>query len=215
MIECQNHGVHLIQIFDDEMVNKLPIIKSRILSYLGKNHKHYARKLQIVELPSSDYTKFLKSHHLQGVAGASIRLGLIDQSKKLLAVMSFSKSRYTDHEYEMIRYCSDGNVVGGASKLFSYFVKTYSPKSIVSYANRCWSNGKLYQTLGFNDETKDQLNTGVWYFNRYERIHRSNLTKKRLVDLGYSKDKTADEIIDELGYLKVYDCGNLKFVWNK
>jgi hypothetical protein len=49
-------------------------------------------------------------------------------------------------------------VVGGASKLFKYFINQYSPNSIVSYANANYSNGNLYRAIGmtyshFNDSS--------------------------------------------------------------
>ena len=48
------------------------------------------------------------------------------------------------------------NVIGGASKLLNYFIKTYKPLRIISYADRIWSEGNLYYQLGFKlvNETK-------------------------------------------------------------
>lgn len=41
-------------------------------------------------------------------------------------------------------------VIGGASKLFSYFIKNYSPSSIISYCNLSKMSGNVYEKLGFN-----------------------------------------------------------------
>lgn len=211
-IDCKNAGIHLIQIFEDEWVNNPDIIKSRLKSVLGMNEKLYARKCTIAAVKSYEYKEFLEKHHLQGYAPASIVYGL-RFNDELIAVMSFGKSRYTNDSFEMIRYCSKGNVVGGASKLFLHFVKVHGPESVVSYANRCWSNGNLYRTLGFIDVTPDQLNTGYFYVKNNKRYHRSNFTKKRLISMGYDQALSERQIMENNGYHKVYDCGNYKFLW--
>jgi len=41
-----------------------------------------------------------------------------------------------ENYYELLRFVSNTNVLGGASKLFSYFVKNYNPTNIISYADR-------------------------------------------------------------------------------
>jgi hypothetical protein len=33
--------------------------------------------------------------------------------------------------------------------------------------------------------------------------------------MGFDPKKTEREIIDELGVPKIYDCGNIRFVWQK
>ena len=125
--------------------------------------------------------------------------------------MTFGKPRYGLADYELLRYCSNGTVVGGASRLFKYFLKTYQPKSILSYADRCWSNGGLYRTLGFVDITKDIRNVGYFYYKNGKTYHRSSLTKQRLIEQGYDNGKTADQTLFEEGYLKIFNCGNFTF----
>lgn len=67
--------------------------------------------------------------------------------------MTFSKCRFDKkHEWEMLRFCSKlgYHIPGAAGKLLKYFERNYKPKSLVTYADRRWSQGKLYNTLGFN-----------------------------------------------------------------
>jgi G:T-mismatch repair DNA endonuclease (very short patch repair protein) len=208
----RDKGVRLIQIFEDEWLNKEGIIKSRLKNILGKSNIVYARKCNIVELQGVEYSEFVNKHHLQGNAAASFKFGL-KYNDELVAVMSFSKSRYTADGYELIRYCSKDTVVGGAGKLFSYFTKRYNPTKIVSYANRCWSDGRLYETLGFKNTTVDDANTGYWYIKDNKRYHRSTFTKSKLMKMGYNELLTESDIMDSAGYLKVYDAGNYRFEW--
>ena len=213
-LACREKNIHLVQIFEDEWKNKPDIVKSRLRSLLKKSSTVYARKCKITEITAAEYKDFVETHHLQGWASASFLYGLT-YGNQLVAVMSFSRSRYHTTGYELIRYCSRGNVAGGASRLFCHFVKTHAPDQVVSYANRCWSNGNLYRTLGFADQTANMENTGYWYIKDGKRYHRSTFTKKRLIGMFGQSGQTESEIMDQQGFLKIYDCGNYKFVWSK
>jgi hypothetical protein len=211
-LKCKEQGIHLIQIFDDEWYSKKDIVKSRLLSALGISKKVYARKCKVRHVTPCEYKTFVDKYHLQGYVSASVLYGLT-LNDQVVAVMSFSKARYHNTGYELIRYCSDGNIVGGASRLFSAFVNKYNPKEVISYANRCWSNGNLYKQLGFSDITSCQDNTGFWYVKDFKRYHRTTFNKKRLIKLGYDAKLTGDVIMEHAGYMRIYDCGNYKFQW--
>ena len=115
--------------------------------------------------------------------------------------------------YELTRFCNKLNtmVLGGASKLLNYFIKTYNPKEIRSYADRRWSNGDLYKTLGF---VKIRINKpNYWYINGLKRIHRFNCRKSKLGDMGYTiTNKTEKAIMESIGYLRIYDCGTIQYI---
>ena len=213
-IKSKEKGIHLIQIFEDEWITKRNIVENRLRNILGLDQKLYARKGRIEKITSKQYKAFTEAHHLRGYAHSTIKYGLIF-GDEIAAVMGFSKSRYTKSGFELVRYCSNGTVVGGAGKLFKHFIKHNDSDSIVTYADRSWSNGDLYRKLGLEDATQNQYNTGYWYIKNNIRYHRSNFTKSRLVKLGYPNDKTEFEIMESLGYLRINDCGNYKFTWKK
>lgn len=213
-LRSKNNGIHLINIFEDEWLTKKEIVKNRLRSLLGVNHKIFARKCTVKEITKSQYKIFTTKNHLQGYANAKYYYGLVlDDS--IVAVMSFGKSRYTKDGYELIRYCSSHNVTGGASKLFTYFIKTVNPDLIVSYANRCWSKGTLYEKLGFINVTKKDNNIGYWYIKDNIRYHRSTFNKKRLIRMGENSELSEFEIMKNNGFLRIYDCGNYKYIWEK
>ena len=204
-------GIRIIHVWSDEWETKRTIVANRLRSVLHKNsHRTYARKCQTVCIQHHTYKEFCEGTHLRGWAPASIKYGLMHQDQ-LVAVMSFSNSRYTKDSYELVRYCSIGNVIGGASKLFSHFVKNHEPTSVVSYADRSWNTGNLYHKLGFHlvSETKPCY----WYIDRNKRYHRSSFQKKALVAGGFDPHKTEQSIMQERGYQIVYDCGHYKFIW--
>ena len=116
-------------------------------------------------------------------------------------------------EYEMLRFCDKLNthVIDGASKLLSYFIKTYKPKSIITYVDRRYSQGNLYEQLGF--KFIENTTPNYWYYKKNEMIkqHRFKFRKDVLVKEGFDKNKTEFEIMNDRDYYRIYDSGNMKF----
>ena len=216
-ILCENKGIQLIHIWEDDWLDKKDIVKDIIQSKLGMNDKIPARKCTIKEVSSKESKEFLEKYHIQGNVNASIRIGLY-YDDSLVEIATFGKLRNILHsngqenQYELYRLCSKSGytVVGGVSKLLTYFIRKYQPKQIVSYANLDISNGNVYNSFF----KKISITSPGYYWSKDGyKYHRSNFTKHILVKNGYDKNKTEEEIMHELGYYKVYDSGNIKYVW--
>lgn len=113
----------------------------------------------------------------------------------------------------MFRFCNklNTNVIGGASRLFSYFVKNYNPIEVTSYADRSWSQGELYKKLGFEFISKTEPN--YYYVINGVRRYRFLFRKDVLIKQGYDPNKTEHEIMLERKIYRIHDSGNLKFVF--
>jgi hypothetical protein len=96
--------------------------------------------------------------------------------------MTFGKRKITGKTtFELIRFCSKLNtqIIGGANKLFKYFINNYwDGEEITTYADKRWSNGKLYEKLGFKLEHESSPN--YWYIEGGKRIHRVSFQKHKL-----------------------------------
>ena len=216
---CEKNGIKLIHIYEDDWLYKQNIIKSRILNLLGKSNKIMARKCEIKELTDNKLVReFLKINHLQGFVGSQVKIGLFHDGE-LVSLMTFGSQRKAmgqksiEDSYEMLRFCNklNTNVIGGASKLFKYFIKNYNPVEVISYADRSWSTGDLYEKLGFKFVHKTKQN--YYYVIDGIRKHRFEFRKDVLVKNGADPNKTEHEIMLEKGIFRVYDSGNLKFIW--
>jgi hypothetical protein len=214
---CNDKGIKLIHIFEDEWVYKRDIVKSRIRNILGLiENKIYARKCEIREVKTNEKTLFLNDNHIQGAVGSLVNIGLY-YNDELVSLMCFSKKRVIlknkdeDDKYELIRFCNklDTNVIGGASKLLSHFIKNYQPKEIISYADRRWSTGNLYDKLGFKFDNYSKPN--FYYVINDTREHRIKYQKHKLIQRGFDKNKTEDEIMSENGIYRIYDCGTIRY----
>ena len=221
-IECENKGIRLIHIFEDEWIYKKDIWKSMISNILGKtNIKLYARKCEVKEITDSKIaSEFLDQNHIQGKCGSSIKLGLYCNNE-LVSLMTFGKSRHfvgshNISKYELLRFCNKLNttVIGGASKLFNYFIKKYDPESIVSYADRRWSQGNLYEKLGFQLYNESKPN--YYYVIKNKRVYRFNFRKDQLIKKYNCPPNISEkQFCLEQRWYRIYDCGCLCYLWKK
>ncbi len=220
---CEKKDIQLIHIYEDDWLYKQEIVRSMILNKLRKiSNKIYARKCDIKEIKDNKLVKeFLENNHIQGYIGSKIKLGLYFR-ENLVSLMTFGKKRMSvgkgvskENEYEMLRFCSklNVNVIGGASRLFKYFINNYDPMTIVTYADRSWSLGKLYYNLGFN--FIHNTNPNYYYIVDGIRYHRFMFRKDVLIKQGYDSNKTEHEIMMERGFYRIFDSGSIKFIYYK
>jgi len=217
----------LIHIFEDEWELKNEIVKNKLKHIFNKSSaiKIHARKCQVNEVDSNTKNIFLNNNHIQGEDRSNIHLGAFCDNK-LVAIMTFDNNRQMNGKndvmtYELKRFCVDINytVVGIAGKLLSYFIKTYNPNKIISFADRRWTLDKknnLYVKLGF--KLTKILSPDYTYYNskisRLKRFHKFSFGKSSLREKFpeiYSKNKTEWEMMQELGYDRIWDCGKFKY----
>lgn len=210
---CKEKGYQLFHIFETDNIE---IWKSIINNKLGLNETIYARKCIVKEISNKDAFKFCDENHLQGGINSKINLGLF-YNNQLVQVLTFGKPRFNKkYQFELLRLCSKKyiNVVGGASKLYMYFVRNYDPINVISYANLRFSNGLIYEKLGFKMIQFSEPNYFYYKNNRLES--RIKYQKHKLKNFeSYSDELTESQIMEKEGYLKIYDCGNLVYEWNK
>lgn len=197
--------IRIVHIWEDDWTHKQEIVKSMIRNLIGlSNKKISARDCTVVEIKNTkDYKEFLNENHIQGYVRSKIQIGLI-YNNKIVSIMSFDqfegRKKMPEEEWNLSRFCTklDTNVVGGASKLLSYFIKNYRPDRIISYADRDWSEGKLYYNLNF--ELISESSPDYKYLINGRRVHKSRFRK--------SKTNISESKIE---IPRVYDCGKLKF----
>lgn len=224
---CRQHGIFLFHIFGYEWTWGREIVESMLTNLLNCSpHKIYGRDTQVREVPANVCEEFLIHNHRQGNVNASVRLGLYHRDD-LVAVMTFGKVRKTigdtSFQWELSRFCNkvDTNVVGGASKLFKYFILHYSPDSIISFSDVAHTRGNLYQTLGFTPSAEIQSNYG-WVDVKSDRwINRVSCQKRNLPNLFEDvtdldvMNSTEREIMESHGFARVFESGTLRWEWHR
>jgi hypothetical protein len=218
----KENGIQVFHIWEYEWKDPIKnnVIKSMILNKIKANtNKIYARKCEIKEIQTGDFKNFCLYNHIQGYSPSIVKLGLY-HNDILVAVMGLGKLRRNmgnknikEDEWELIRYCSltNNNIIGGASKLLSYFEKTYKPKVIISYSNNDYSNGNMYKILGFIDQKSVNISYN-YYDPKTSKIHnRYNFRKSELIKLGFDINLTENEITNKMGLYKIYNSGTSKY----
>jgi hypothetical protein len=224
-IQCNQSGYKLIQIFEDEWELNKDLVKSKLKHLLKRNEgvKIGGRNVKIRKINSEEKSVFLNKNHIQGNDKSNISYGSF-YNDELVGVMTFNDKRNmtknNEGEFELSRYCTKQNYIirGLASKIIKQFINDYSPKNIISFADRRWtidSNNNLYTNLGF--KLTSIIKPNYYYYNskvnRYKRFHKfgfgKNNLKKRFPNLDFSK--TEKELTCELGYDKIWDCGLFKY----
>lgn len=140
------------------------IEKAEAQAFLNENHSYGYAACRY------RYGLFLKRHtghiaeELRSLGSArddrELRQDGNGQIGKLIAVATFSNARRWIKDgkeissYEWTRYASlpDMRVSGGMGKLLKAFIKDVQPDDIMSYADLEWSEGTVYERLGFKKE---------------------------------------------------------------
>lgn len=189
---CEQKGIRLIHIFEDEWIEKQEIVEAKLKDILGLNTKKInVEECQIRKINSKVKSTFLLKYHIQGDNKSTINLGAYYKNT-LIGVMTFLEKKPKKNTYELCRFAVIHNtyISGLAKKILYFFIKNNHPKLIYGHADRRWSQGNLYKAMEF---TLDKITKpNYWYVLNNKRIHRSNFRKK-----SYSS--------------RIWDCGNYKF----
>lgn len=210
-MQCKNMGISLIHIWEDQWVNQKELVKSILKSRLGvlTDDRIYARKCTIKEISSKEYKDFCNENHIQGYRLASVRLGLFYKDK-LVQIASFNKIRNIGkqnrkEEWEWVRGCpaSLNSVIGGTSKLFSYFVKNYRPNSILCYADWNLFDGSGYDKCGFTFDG----------FTGPDKFYITNGKSRNRINRNPYKNREYKELVKSNTLFECYGAGSKRFIW--
>lgn len=215
--ECAKAGIRLIHIFEYEWNKNEDRIKQYLKNMVLDKDIIYARETEVKEIDKIDSSEFFEKYHIQGNQGAEIYIGLI-YNNEIVSVMTFGKPRFNNnYQYELIRYATKHGItiVGGAEKMFKYFINNYKPKSILTYTDISKFTGNIYTKLGFKVLNISDPNY-VWIsFDENNVLSRYQTQKHKLVELGLGTiDQTETEIMESNDYYRVYDCGNIVLEYN-
>jgi hypothetical protein len=211
--QCAQQNIQLITIFEDEWKFKQDRVLSRLSQLLNnRGVKIAARKCKLVQPSTADVRDFMNANHIQGHANHSVAYAL-EFDGAIVSIMTFGQSRYSKKtEWELVRYCSVSNVTGGAAKLFKHFLKTIQPVNVVSYSDNRWFTGSMYENLGFVQST---TTVGYFYTDYVNRFNRTRFQKHKLVEQGHDATLSEWQIMQDLGYDRIWDCGQVTWIFTE
>jgi hypothetical protein len=207
----EKRGIRIIHIWEDDWTYKKYIMMSQIRNWIGVlNERIGARKCKVVKIKDKSVLRdFLDANHIQGYVNSDIALGLVNDGD-LVSVMTFDKlegrKRMPDGEWNLNRFCTKKDMVipGAASRLIKHFINNMNPMRIISYADRCWSNGVVYKSLGFH--MKSASRPDYKYIRDGRRVHKSRYKSSNLPG-----SMTESQYAEQNNMQRIWDCGKIKF----
>ena len=205
------NGYKCIHIFDWDRIDK-------VINIISPKIPIYARSCEVRKVPIMEGLLFENYNHLQGsVRGQTHLLGLY-YNDELVELMSFGTPRYNKaYQWELLRLCTKVGykVIGGASKLFKYFINKFNPESIISYCDLAKFGGEVYKAIGM---FLDHTSVPAKHWSKSTEHITDNLLRQRgydqLFGTNYGKGTSNEQLMLDNGWLPVYDCGQAVFVWN-
>jgi hypothetical protein len=168
-------GKYPLIIPEDRWHRQQEMMKSRLLAHLEIFTPVYARNCEIRRIDKLTAAEFLGRTHAYGDAACKYRYGMFLKRSTghiakegrcgipagtLIAVGTFSNARKwikngkEIRSYEWTRFASlpGLRISGGMGKILNAFIEEVQPDDIMSYADLEWSEGTVYEQLGFRLE---------------------------------------------------------------
>ncbi len=157
--DLAKQGISPIVITEDRWYRQNEMMKSRLLAHLEMFTPVFARNCKVRKIDKDEASGFLEGSHSYGDAACRYRYGMFlkKSPETLVAVATFSNARKWQkgdkviRSYEWTRYASlpEVRVIGGMGKLLKTFIRDVRPDDVMSYADLEWSEGRVYEQLGF------------------------------------------------------------------
>lgn len=213
---CDDLGIHLVSIFEDDWNLQQDKIKNMMSTHFGLKLKGIpARKSTIKQIDAVLSRPFLEQYHIQGFVGGT-HFGAYDQQNNLISVMTFGYTR--NQRFELKRFVMDNyNHPGMFSKIFKYAQKELNFTEVVSFSDNTCFTGNVYPKNGF--EFIQVIPSDYQYLVNGRKSHKSNFKKdnirKKFPDMIEFMDAgmTERQIMEKLEIPKVYDCGKKEWLW--
>ena len=206
---CNAAGISLLMITDYEWQTNRNLVLRMIKHRMQiSDTAIYARKCNVQIITSKLAKEFLSKNHIHGYSNASIHYGLY-YATELVSVLSISTRHRFNHNtaiLEIVRLGFSQRVVGALGKLLKQVKLDYPNTIIATYADLRIGTGTVY--LKNNFVLKSVTKPGYWYLYNNIMYHRLSWTKQKLVALGHDAQLTEEQIMTNIGALRIYDCGH-------
>jgi hypothetical protein len=205
-------GIYLMQIFEDEWLNKPECVKDHIRRRLGKCETQIrSQSCEVIEISDVVANSFHDRYNVLGVGDltATIHYGL-DFRDELIAVMSFME---TVDSHVIVRYTPLHNTVveGSAKVLYQEYVDSRQATHITFCDDLRYSNTEIIESLELSEVSL--IEPKHYYFknrnSQLGRISEMYIDKEFIYSECSKYDETLDlhTNLENNNYLGIYDAG--------
>ena len=213
---AESKGYHLIHIFEDEWLEHKDLVLSKIKHYLNCDLDKSIidiSEIVIKTLSKPLSEQFLTTYHLQGFSSSTALYGAF-YGDILVGVMTLKKEREGVWNFNRFATNTDYRLPCLANKMFEQFTKDNNPIEVKAFLDRRWSccDENVYNEMGFT--LNKVLPPDYEYAHRQQRFPKSKFTKHNLAkEHNFPLSMTEKEMAEKLGYYRIWDCGQYKYVW--
>jgi len=203
-----------------ELNKNKKIIRNKIKYHKSINVVIHARKCIISEISNKEKNNFLNENHIQGNDSSQIMFGAF-YNEELVSVMTFDYDRTfkggeENNTYELNRFAvkNNYNINGIFSRIIKQFIISYKPLKIISFADKRWTlqSNNIYLNNGF--KLMKNISQDYHYYKDNKLLHKFNFGKSKIQKKYpniFDPNKTENEMTQELGYIRIWDLGKLKY----
>lgn len=205
----------VFMVWEDDWKFKQEIVKKQLKFLIcGADKRIYARKTKIKSITKNDADIFYENYHIQGKSNYSMSYALCDDLE-IVACMSFKKCNESA-VFELVRYCSKYHVIGGFSKILSFFIDKCSPIKIISFADLgiVDETNNVYVNNGWEEEKR--LNPDYKYIVNGKKCHKFGFRHQQLKNKLKKYDSALTEYENCLNHkiYRIWDCGKIKYTFS-
>ncbi|MEA5261050.1 hypothetical protein VB264_24880 [Arcicella aquatica] len=219
--DIQSQHQRIIHLWEDVWNSNSDLVSARILAMCGYSKRLNARHCFVERIDNPTAEVFLNANHLQGSVKSKFKYGLFLKAQYLekfikptiiqylnqpllIAVATFSAGRAMKYgeragtrSYELLRFATlkKHHVVGGMDKLLKAFINEHEPDDVMSYADRDWSDGRSYKTLGFQ---KVENTDAQQFWLAIDQNKRFSINQ--------------EQDLTERGFIQIFNAGSIKYI---
>jgi hypothetical protein len=199
--ECNKNGVELIQIFEDEWTNHRNVCEYLIKNSLGLNANKIVKANECIVRENTnkeEIDNFLETNSINGGINSDIAISTY-YDNIMVGVMILSKNNKQKYTINRITTNIKYNCIGIEQIMLDYFISHFEFKLLTYFADRRWVinvENNIYTSIGFKVDSF--IKPSFMYYSPYTS------KKKRLKE---------GEITDNCNYTRIWDCGQIKYVY--
>lgn len=210
MKRCNELGIRLITIFEDEWINRQNQVKQFLKSVIGVfDMRIFARKCLFQQIEPNSI--FFDNNHIQGYPQRLDSVFGLFHENTMIGCVSYAGHHRNNNDLTLNRLAFIDGVqcVGGASKLIKNSL-TIVNENVITWSDSRWTEGFLYEKCGFKFD--GLLPADYSYVTKKKRISKQAMQKSKI---GCPENMTEHQFCLENKIYRIYDCGKKRWKFNK
>lgn len=212
---CEELGIRLITIFEDEWLTRQDQVKNFLKGSVGIfDRRLIARKCTTKTIEKKIALQFINNYHIQSCVSSKHATGLFFEDELVGVLCVNNHHRKTNIPIiNRVVFKPGVQVVGGLSKMIKHAMEALDINSITTWSDNRWSIGNAYMKAGFI-KTKT-LYPDYSYYKSGDRLNRVSKQSQQKKLTGCPAGMTEHQWANKNNLFQIYDCGKIQWTFNR